>query len=738
MKKFINWRNHLNIYLLTILIINILLLGFPLTSVFGYEFAVINSMILVLLSGFYTVYYFKRDPGKSDKEFLRELLKSLSFFLIVPFLVSIINSIITGFCSFCDGIQFYIVITAPSIIIGAALGMVSILMLKQFRAGLIILLYIMILSIIGFELYFNPQVYFYNPILGYFPGTIYDEAIAVDLKLVMYRLANLLFFGGILLLAVKMIYNSIKHSKIILILLSLVVSLVFYFLSPGFGYSTTFNSLSDNLEKELVSEHFIIHYDNKISTGKIKILALKQEYYFEVLRKYFNSAPSEKINSFIFNDDDQKKKLFGSKNADVAKPWLNQIYVSIENLEHTLKHEIAHCFTANFGAGIFKLAAGFNPMLIEGIASAADGFYQENSIHYMAGLAYNNNYQVNLENLLTKFGFYNQPSSLSYIYAGSFVNFLVDEKGIDTFKTFYRTGDFEKSYGIELKPFLKGYYNFLSFSSGTGNQYQADYYFGRKSLFQKLCPRAISLRLRNGWEHYSNGDYMGAQIIFLGIYSSGENYSALVGLVESYKKLNRLNKSVKTLEKAIDSFEGTSYYFNLELLFADLLAVKREFGNADSLYNILSEQNPNRRLFYIANTRLELMKNNRLIVKYLKGNNFDKYKIIRKLNSGSYKYSTFPVWIYLSKSYNEDYDIFMEQFNKKIIVDDYLSSYAAYSLSKYMLDNYDFINARKMAALSLRYNADKNFTSVLKSQYQMTGWFYTNGNKILSEIKYEK
>ncbi|GBD86765.1 hypothetical protein BMS3Abin03_00689 [bacterium BMS3Abin03] len=231
---------------------------------------------------------------------------------------------------------------------------------------------------------------------------------------------------------------------------------------------------------------------------------------------------------------------------------------------------------------------------------------------------------------------------------------------------------------------------------------------------------------------------MGAQIIFLGIYSSGENYSALVGLVESYKKLNRLNKSVKTLEKAIDSFEGTSYYFNLELLFADLLAVKREFGNADSLYNILSEQNPNRRLFYIANTRLELMKNNRLIVKYLKGNNFDKYKIIRKLNSGSYKYSTFPVWIYLSKSYNEDYDIFMEQFNKKIIVDDYLSSYAAYSLSKYMLDNYDFINARKMAALSLRYNADKNFTSVLKSQYQMTGWFYTNGNKILSEIKYEK
>ena len=52
----------------------------------------------------------------------------------------------------------------------------------------------------------------------------------------------------------------------------------------------------------------------------------------------------------------------------------------------TLKHEIAHCFTASFGTGIFKLASGFNPALIEGVAEAADGFYDENSIHYLASL----------------------------------------------------------------------------------------------------------------------------------------------------------------------------------------------------------------------------------------------------------------------------------------------------------------------------------------------------------------
>ena len=68
-------------------------------------------------------------------------------------------------------------------------------------------------------------------------------------------------------------------------------------------------------------------------------------------------------------------------------------------------------------------------MLIEGIAEAADGNYNDNSIHFMAALAYNSGYDVDMKSLLSKFGFYSKASSISYIFAGSFIQYLIDNYG---------------------------------------------------------------------------------------------------------------------------------------------------------------------------------------------------------------------------------------------------------------------------------------------------------------------
>jgi hypothetical protein len=86
----------------------------------------------------------------------------------------------------------------------------------------------------------------------------------------------------------------------------------------------------------------------------------------------------------------------------------------------------------------------------------------------------------------------------------------------------------------------------------------------------------------------------------------------------------------------------------------------------------------------------------------------------------------------LSKRLNEDYNLFVQKFDKTIHVDDYESSYAMYKLSVYMLENLDFSNARKMAALSLRYKADKNFNVVLKNNFDKVNWMYFNASKYLS------
>ena len=733
MKNIFTGRNYLGFYLLILLLVNLALLKLPLTNVFGYEFSVINSLLIIILSGIYTIYYSETNFSKANRDFIPELFKSLTLFLIVPFSVSVVNSIYSGFCSFIDGLLFYIVITCPSIIIGISFGLISVMITNRFRVVLLFMICFGVLMIIAYEIYFNPQVYVFNPFIGFFPGTIYDEGISVSGKLILYRFLNLLFFGWIISAIVRLKRDK-KKRVIFFIVKVLFIPVAFFLLSPNLGFSTTFGSLTNTLSKSVSTEHFVIHFDKRIDTQKIKMLTVNHEYYYQELEKYFEVKLEEKIHSFIFYDNDQKKELFGSRNADVAKPWLNQIYISIKNWEHTLKHELAHCFSAKFGTGILKLASGLNPMLIEGIAEAADGNYNDNSIHFMAALAYNSGYDVDMKSLLSKFGFYSKASSISYIFAGSFIQYLNDNYGISKFKEYYLTGEFPKSYGLNLNKTLKEYYSFLTNSDYSYTDHQAHYYFGRKSLFQKICPRAISEQLNDGWEQLSIYDFIGAQLSFASILSKTDNYGALMGLIQAYEKQDSLFDAVKLLKNKIEFYESTSYYYNLELALADLFVKSDNFKSADSLYKVIIKQQPNRQLNYIANIRRGLLKKD-LIKKYLEGSNYDKYYILQKLKGKSIKYWSIPVMIYLSKLLDEGYDVFSKKLGKKFNVNNYSSSYAVFLISKYMLENNDFVNANKMAGLSLRYNSDNNFKIILKEQFNKTRWFLTNGDTLLNKIK---
>ena len=437
LKRALSAYNYLSIYLIILVVFNILLLNLPLTNYLGYEFSIFNSAILVLLSGIFVISYLKRIT--ISKESIKEISKTLAWvsfiFLILPFLISFVSIFKTITCPIKDGIIFYIVLTIPAAVIGIALGILSFSINKKFSILIFLLSLFLIALIPVLEIYFNPQIYFYNPIVGFFPGTIYDEGIEVDLKLIVYRLLNLLFFASIIFLVFRAIISSSKYSLRITWVYSIIVPLVFItILSADFGYSTTPSSIKVELDKTILTEHYEIHYSNALNDTLINIIALHHEFYFWELEKYFNVKPSKKIISLIFNDREQKKRLFGTANADVAKPWIPEIYTTADNYDKTLKHEIAHCFAGVFGSRIFKVADNFNPSLIEGAAMAADPDYDSYDLDYMAALAFKNNYKINVTDLFEYFNFFKQPSSLGYIIAGSFIKFLIDKYGIETFQ----------------------------------------------------------------------------------------------------------------------------------------------------------------------------------------------------------------------------------------------------------------------------------------------------------------
>ncbi len=735
-KIFLSKYKYLPVYLLVLFIFNLLLLMLPLTRVFGFEFSALNALVVSFLSGLYSISVLKKIEKDSGVSFVRQVARAYFLFLIIPLAVSLLHSIFTTSCSFWDGVAFYAVLTLPSVIIGGALGIIITLVSNKFRVLLFILLFIIILLIPLIEFYVNPQIYFYNPLFGYYPGTIYDEGLSVSLKLAGYRLLNLLFFGFIYYTGLKIKLNKSSSGKSGFLVISAVLPLLFLYFSPAFGYSTSFLKLSSELNKKIITNHFIIHYSPGIDESTTKSIALLHEYYYYSLTGFFEEHPDKKINSFLFLNSEQKKKLFGTANADVAKPWLYQTYTVYDNYNSTLKHEIAHCFTAPFGTGIFKVAHNINPSLIEGAAVAADPIYDENNVDFMAALAYENGYKISLKNLYSGFNFLVNSSSISYIYAGSFSRFLIRNYGIKKFKKLYADADFDKVYGKPLDSLSGAYFSYLSRFDAADQKDMANYYFGRKSIFYKVCPRYVADRLNEGWNQYYSKDYNSSISTFRQILETTNNYSAITGYASSLQKTGKDDESIKFLKDRIGEFKNSAYYYNLELRLADFYAIKGNYKSADSLYTRLVLQNPNRVLFYIANLRKDLMNKDRMLNIYLTGNEFDKYVILRELNNSKFYFNTFPVLINLSKSINENFSLFLSQFKGTLRVNNYASAYAVFKLSNYMLENMDIVRARKTAALAKRYDGDLNFRFILNDNFDKMNWIFSNKTELLNSFKY--
>lgn len=738
-RKIFGLENSLPVYLLIVVVFDLLLIIFPLTKVFGYEYSALNSVLLVFLSGIFSIRLLTNFPSQESKKTVtKSLVLSSLFFILIPVIISVTNSFFTIKCSLWDGFLFYLVITVPSVIIGSGLGFVISILFKRFRILIFIIIYILILLIPLVEFYFNPQVYFYNPIFAYWPGTIYDEALSVDVKLAVYRFLNLFFFGSVLYITYQMYYRKNHMTKKFLGIMVVLIPTLFVYFSPLLRYSTDKERIENELTSTIYSPHFIIHYSPKVNKDLINDIAIHHEYYYKVLSEFFNVKLDKKIESFLFLNDEQKKRLFGSANADVAKPWLLQIYISYLDYNTTLKHELAHCFTSAFAKGLFKVADGFNPYLIEGAAVAADPIYDENDIHFMAAMAYHFGYKTDLKNLFKFLSFFKQTSSVSYIFAGSFSKFLIDKYGIEKYKKLYSDLDFEKIYKTSIDSLNTEYSKFLDKINTEGNADKAYYYFGRKSIFYKVCPRYIADRLNKAWELYSNKRYEEAGNIFQHVFRLGKNYSALIGMANCESKLNHNENAIKLLQDNISFYKNSAYYYNIEFSLGDLQAKQGDYKGADTNYTALMNENPNRRFYYLTRLRKNLIKNS-LIKSYVNGNDFDKFQIVKKLNVHKYNYNSIPVLISLAKSLNDEYKLFLKNFDKTIHIKDYSSSYAVYRLSIYMLENLDFSDARKMAALSLRHDSGKDFNSVLQSNYDLTDWFFYNGEATLKQFhfKYE-
>ncbi|MCK5456951.1 MAG: hypothetical protein KAI45_07470, partial [Melioribacteraceae bacterium] len=413
-------------------------------------------------------------------------------------------------------------------------------------------------------------------------------------------------------------------------------------------------------------------------------------------------------------------ELFGSKAANVAKPWMNQIFLDYNSVENTLEHELVHLYAAQIGSTPFKIADGFNMAMLEGYAMAIEDNYAGYDIHYMALLAKESGYDFNIPELFSRFNFFGQTSSLSYITAGSFVKYLIEIYGIEKVNLIYQDLDFEEYLGKSLTDLSSEYVQFLEDLNYPINKERANLFFGKNPITKKVCPRTVSKEMNSAWKLYREKSYLRSRKSFYTIFNYSDSYSALVGVLYSNNKLGLYLDSLNLLDSKISEFEGTSSYYSALLNLGDQLSLNNNFERAISVYKLLSEFNPTERYKNIAEIRIKLIAEN-VIFDYLDGSDFDKYGILKSLNNENLLDESIPIMIELSERLDENFSTFNSFLEGKNIEN--ISSNSAYEISKYLMRNLEFQKSLKFAELSVQ-KCNENFRlPILKSQRKKVEWF---------------
>ncbi|MCX6173813.1 MAG: hypothetical protein NTZ27_03555 [Ignavibacteriales bacterium] len=720
-----------------LVLINLLLTFLPLTKTLGYEFSVVNGIFLFIIGGLQIIIVQRKDFVIGAIDLLLKNKLFISFSIIIPFLIGFLSSVLNSNCPIKDGILFYLVISIPSFFFGGALGNFCTALSRKYSFYFFIIISIGLIISPLTEFFFNPQIYFYNPIFGYFPGTIYDEDLSVDRILLAYRIFNVAFFI-LLFYSSRIVLNNEKKNKTLIVFILIFLSFFFSILKPKLFFATDKKRIEKELASTIITNNFQIHLPDSLRGDKEnRYNALLHEYYLDQIKIQLTLPFSHNIDSYLFPGKESKRELLGSGNADIAKPWLKQIFSNYYNYGRTLKHELVHILAGEFGQTPFKVSADFNPAMIEGLAMAIENNYDDYPIQYMAKLAFTAGYKYPIAKLFSGINFFSRTSSISYIYAGSFLKYLEDKFGISKIKYLYQVNDFQKVYGKKLNELVKDYELFMENYQIEFNKSRAQLYFGGVSIFKKYCPRMAASEVNKAWELYKNKKYSEAFNLFKNVYNYSNSYQSLLGVVSSYSAEKNYATAEEFLNNQIVNFRTSQFYYNLELILGDLLIQTNQYVKAVSEYDSLIVQSP-----HINFTNEVLIRKSILeegvdsLKKYLNYNQKQKYQKLLSLNSKGIKYFLIPTLINYSTNDNNSLEDLVTEFKRSIKVQDYSSSYAALEISKYALRNLDYETAQYFAVRSLDFRKDDNSDHMFIENLKMVNWFKNNHEEI--KITYTK
>jgi len=502
--------------------LSLVLTFFPLIGTLGFEYSVATAFFMafisVLLAGELVNTEIKSPQfGQRVSDRVTTILIINFVLLTAVYAIGLASSLLKQDCYIKEGTVFFLLIPAVTVFFSTSLGLLTGFMFKRrgFFIGALILLGIIFYSL--WKLYSGAPLFLYNPVIGFFPGPLYDEAVPVTLTLVIYRAVTALW--GVLFLVLLRILNGVSFNRLgawdfvslAAVALALILSYA-YQNNIGFSYSRGYIT-QQILPGSVETDNFIIYYDpGAPEAGYIDLIAQDHEWRFGQLSEFLNVDSGDKIRSYIYPDTDTRKRIIGAGETTIANPVHKEIHMVYGSFPHPiLKHELTHVMSADFGTDLLRISPKIG--LLEGIAVAADWNGDPYTRHQWSKSIIEKDMAPDIQDIVG-FGFWYASPRVSYTLMGSFSRYLIDTYGIEDYKKLYRTGDFSV-YGKSLDELVSEWKEFLEgVETPPETGAIAESRFSEPSIFQASCPRRVAALKNKAFTHFRDDDYYRATGVF--------------------------------------------------------------------------------------------------------------------------------------------------------------------------------------------------------------------------------
>lgn len=525
------------------MLVGVALLQAPLFATLGFEHALASAVFASGLGIDIGSWFARTLVRQLQPRRHRDLLVTLAVAVAVAVaitLLPIVTAAIAGFwrptCDWSFGLVAEFGMPVMSALLGTVVGFVIAISVgghRPFLARVAPWLAWVATALHGlWRFYAAPPVFSYNPLVGYFPGNLYDEDITLTAAFWWARLDAALLVVAMAGFCVwrfdpaqrRLHWNNWRitgHRRACAV--ALVAALGFAVVrsqAGALGYSVSAQDIDRALGSQIETAHFVIHYDRSAGFAKdIALLAADHEFRYGQVTTQFGLAPRGKIHSYYFATTSAKARWMGARDVEMAKPWRKEIYLDHREFPHpSLRHEIAHIVAGAAGDPWFAVSARrvlgvpvlVNPGLIEGMAVALDwpGNYDRSQTpHQALRVMQAMGVEPRISDLLS-LGFLSLSSSRSYTTAGSFLRYLLDTYGAEKVRAYYQNGgDLTAAFGRPAEEVVAGWRTMLAGITLSAEVIAANKErFRGGSVFSRPCPHAIAKAQRNADTALDHGD----------------------------------------------------------------------------------------------------------------------------------------------------------------------------------------------------------------------------------------